>query len=185
MRTELLEPRRVRYPKGAYGWVELKVVTSGRLEQLGSEAALTYLFLCTVGNMLGLSFWSRPRMARTLGLSLEAVEIAIRRLREGDLIATNGRVVQILPLEAAVQGDGKPNQSPSVEVQAPAVSQRSEVITTGDHRLAAADLNEGEILLHESEARRQLAKITPHMCSESVRRVARAFALEARRDRRG
>ena len=73
MRVEPLEPRRIRYPKGAYGWVELRMVTDGHLQALDPSCALVYLFLCTVGNREGISFWSRSRTARTLNLSLETV----------------------------------------------------------------------------------------------------------------
>src|SRR5579863_8773160 len=100
MRVQPLEPRRVRYPRGAYGWVDLKVVTSGVLEEVGPDAAFTYLFLCAVGNMQGVSFWSRQRMAQTLGLSPDSVEVAIQKLRERDLVAANGKAVQVLPLPA-------------------------------------------------------------------------------------
>lgn len=98
MRMELLEPRRVRRPRGPYGWVELKVVTGGFLERLASNEALTYLFLCTVGNALGLSFWSTNRIGRILHLQTATVTDALEALVTAGLIAWNGRVVQVLPL---------------------------------------------------------------------------------------
>lgn len=98
MQPEPLIARRVRVPRGAYGWVDLKVITGGWLEGLGPDTALTYLFLCAVGNSRGVSFWSRGRMAQTLGISAETVEGALAKLVRADLIATRDRVVQVLSL---------------------------------------------------------------------------------------
>ena len=58
MKLQPLEPRRMRRPRGAYGWVDMRAVTEGHLERLGTQTALTYLFLCTVGDTAGLSFWA-------------------------------------------------------------------------------------------------------------------------------
>lgn len=183
MRMQPLEPRRVRYPRGAYGWIDLKVVTSGVLQEIGSEAAFTYLFLCAVGNMQGVSFWSRLRMAQILGLSLDAVETAIQKLQERDLIAANGKVVQVLPLPAlAGSGDALSDAPPGA---APRVSSHRPAATETADTDAGADLDEAEIQPHVAEARRHLAKFTTRVCSEQVRRVARALALEARRSPRG
>src|ERR1019366_10489579 len=98
MRVEPLEPRRIRYPKGAYGWVELRIVTEGYLQALDPNSALTYLFLCTVGNREGISFWRRSRIAQTLNLSLDTVDAALGALVEAGLIAATERVVQVLPV---------------------------------------------------------------------------------------
>ena len=97
MRIQPVDPSRVRKPLGAYGWVDLRIVTEGHLQRLGSQAALTYLFLCAVGNLIGVSFWGLDRVARTLGLDQDSVKSAVDKLVDGGLIARRGRVVQILP----------------------------------------------------------------------------------------
>lgn len=176
MRVQPLEPRRVRYPRGAYGWVDLKVVTSGTLERVGSEAALTYLFLCAVGNVQGVSFWSTLRMARTLGLALGAVEAAIQKLQAAGLITTNGRVIQVLPLETEVLGPGQP-RNPGARVT---LATATASPPAADHQ-QDVELTDGEIELQVDVARQRLAKITSRVSPERVRQVARALALEARR----
>lgn len=98
MRTEPLEPRRIRSPRGAHGWVDLRIFTDGHLQALDPSAALTYLFQCVVGNREGISFWSRPRMVRILNLPPETVEIALQTLVTADLIAATDRIVQVLPV---------------------------------------------------------------------------------------
>lgn len=98
MRLQPLEPRRVRRPRRAWGWVDLRVVTQGHLEEVGTAASLLYLFLCAVGDTAGLSFWSRARIGRILGLDEEVIHDAFDKLVVADLIARQGQVVQVLPL---------------------------------------------------------------------------------------
>lgn len=185
MRVQPLEPRRVRYPRGPYGWIELKVVTGGVLQEVGSDAAFTYLFLCAVGNRDGVSFWSRQRMAQTLGLSSDATEAAIRKLQERDLIAANGKVIQVLSLPAlGGPGCGQVADRAGTAGVAPGAASRRASVAADNADVVAA-LDETEIQYHEAEARRRLVKITSRVCSERVRQVASALALEARRNHRG
>lgn len=185
MRVQPLEPRRVRYPRGPYGWIELKVVTGGVLQEVGSDAAFTYLFLCAVGNRDGVSFWSRQRMAQTLGLSSDATEAAIRKLQERDLIAAKGKVIQVLSLPAlGGPGGGQPADGAGIAGVAPGAAAHRASVPTDNADVVVA-LDEAEIQYHEAEARRRLAKITSRVCSERIRQVARALALEARKNHRG
>ena len=174
MKCEPLEPRRIRHPRGAYGWTDLKIVTEGYLERLGAPAALTYLFLCAVGNCQGMSFWSHVRMARILQLTPEAVQEAIVRLVDENLVASNGRVVQVLPI---------PDRSHSVTDNASAVSPGT---TEGEPALAPPPepvVDEADILNHESEARAQMSRFLgqrPPKAS-AVRALAKALALKTPR----
>jgi len=163
MRVEPLEPRRVRYPRGAYGWVDLRIVTEGHLATLDQGAALVYLFLCTVGNREGISFWSRARMARTLSLSPEAVEAALKALVEADLIAATERAVQVL----SVPGGGADRRAgPATPLNPPK--------TTSSAPRPHRDVSEGEILAHEAQARALIARF--HGKREPSAGVVRALA---------
>lgn len=172
MRVEPLEPRRVRYPKGAYGWADQKIVTEGYLQALGCPGALVYLFLCTVGNREGLSFWSRSRMARILNLTLEAIDEALRALIAADLIAVTDRIVQVLPV---------PSRSTSQPL-APQTTTKPPPMTTATapsnepHR----DLSEDEIRAHEGQARAQIARFygTREPVAGVVRALAKSLALK-------
>lgn len=182
MRIEPIEPRRVRFPRGAYGWVDLKIVTGGYLERLGPETSLTYLFLCAVGNVQGISFWSRQRMAKSMGLSSEAVAAALGRLQDEDLIAFNGRVVQVLPLAAATPATPpasdaplSPSPAPSpVAVCCPSVQAPPP---------AESVVDEGSIRACEPEALRALAGILGDRTFNPVvvRALAKSIALRGRR----
>lgn len=168
MRVEPLEPRRLRYPKGAYGWVDLRIVTEGHLQDLAPSSALTYLFLCTVGNREGISFWSRSRMARTLNLSVETVDAALRELAGAGLIAATERIVQVLPVP--VRGASQPaapkTTPPPPTTASPPSTQRR-------------DPTEPEILDHEADARAHIARFygTRKASASVVRALARSLAL--------
>lgn len=175
MRVEPLEPRRIRYPTGAYGWVELRMVTEGHLQALDPCCALVYLFLCTVGNREGISFWSRSRMARTLNLSLEAVDAAVRTLAAADLIAATERIVQVLPIPA--RGASQAAAPQATTPLPPAASPPS----TRAHR----DPTEEEIRAHEPGARAQIARFlgTREPSAGVVRALALCLALEGTKGR--
>lgn len=170
MKCEVLEPRRIRHPRGAYGWTDLKIVTEGYLERLGAQAAFTYLFLCAVGNCHGMSFWSHVRMARILCLTPEAVQEAVNRLVDENLVASNGRVVQVLPIPDHISGV---TSSPS------AISPRAPVGKSTLEPVRERDVDEADILRHEPEARAQMSRFLgrcPPKAS-AVRALAKALAL--------
>lgn len=177
MRTEPLEPRRVRYPKGAYGWVDLRIVTGGYLEALGPPAALTYLFLCSVGNREGMSFWSRPRMARTLNLPLEAIDAALQLLCSTGLIAATERVVQVLPVPDSTSA---PTSTPraSRPTSPPGSAHPSPTEPP-------ADVSEDEIRAQEPTARATIARFygSQEPRASVIRGLARSLALKAREGR--
>jgi len=175
MRVEPLEPRRIRSPKGAYGWIDLRIVTGGYLEALGPTAALTYLFLCTVGNREGLSFWSRSRMARTLNLPLETVDAALQHLRSADLIAATERIVQVLPLPAP--GTDPPISPPTDRPSSTASSSPAETQAN-----TQVEVSEDEIHAQEPMARAAIARFygAREPKQSVLRGLARSLALKAR-----
>lgn len=182
MRMEPLEPRRVRYPRGAYGWVDLKIVTEGWLQSLGSEAALTYLFLCAVGNCQGMSFWSKGRMARTLGIDLECVEMALQKLEKENLIAANGCVIQVLALSSATGSTPDPTSSGASSTSR-VPSRATEASRPLEGSTAEVPVDEDEIRMREPEARAQLVELLGKRSPSAavVRALAKSLAQQARR----
>lgn len=186
MRPELLEPRRVRYPRGAYGWVDLRIVTDGHLQGLGAEAALIYLFLCTVGDRQGISFWSRPKMARVLNLTPEEVDTALARLTTADLVAVKDRVVQVLPVPDGCGRHLVPHEGnqqtaevgPAREAQL-CPSTKPQLVP----ELEEPEVSDDEIRDQEARARAQVARFLGRRepSASIIRGVARGLALAARR----
>ena len=172
MRVEPLEPRRVRYPKGAYGWVDLRIVTDGHLESLDPGAALTYLFLCAVGNREGVSFWSRVRMSHLLHLPLERTEASIQALVQAGLIVATERVVQVLPVP---DRNGSPPAAGRTRPQTPTT-------VPGSSTSEDLDVNEEEIRVQEPRARSLLARLSGNRepRAGALWALARSLALRAR-----
>ncbi len=136
---------------------------------------MAYLFLCTVSDRAGLSFWNLERMGEILGLDSQTLEAALARLNDLDLIARQGRVVQVLPLPPAPPESGTPPDSRPTPKVTRAVAP-VEAISPVDE----VDLTADEISRQVPEARRRVARLGGLACSERVQRVARALALEAR-----
>ena len=174
MRVEPLEPRRVRHPRGAYGWVDLRIVTEGHLARIGSQAALVYRFLCTVGDRAGISFWSRIRMAKLLSLTPADIQGALATLIAADLIAATERVVQVLPLPESRRDrqEAQPRSSMAPTATIPAAEPARTEPEVSDE-LARA---------HEAQARARIARFygTREPSSGAVRALARALALKRR-----
>jgi hypothetical protein len=174
MKCEPLEPRRIRHPRGAYGWTDLKIVTEGYLERLGPQSAFTYLFLCAVGNCQGMSFWSHVRMARILRLTPEVVQEAVKRLVDENLVASNGRVVQVLPI---------PDRVPAATANLGEISPRTSMGTPSVEPVQERAVDEADILKHEPEALAQLSRFLgrrPPKAS-ALRALAKALALKTSR----
>lgn len=184
MKLQPLEPRRVRRPRGAYGWVDMRAVTQGHLEEVGTAAALTYLFLCSVGDTAGLSFWSRERMRRVLGLDEEVVKTALDRLVAAELIARQGQVVQVLPIPGATE-PATPGQQPSSRTTGTTAVSGSAVLSSEAE--AEPPIKDSEVQSYLPQARAQMARFLGQKApAEAVLfAVARSLTIKARRDRRG
>ena len=180
----------MRRPRGAYGWVDMRAVTEGHLERLGTQTALTYLFLCTVGDTAGLSFWSHERMARILGLDRRAVQAAIDTLVATDLIACQGQIVQVLPLVSGTEPKpvlpatptGGPSTRPVVPVEANGRDDMEE------HRQPDLPLADAEVRTFLPQALAQLARVYGHSrrpADSLALSVARSLAIKDRRERHG
>lgn len=191
MKLQPLEPRRVRRPRGAYGWVELRAITQGHMEKVGSAAALTYLFLCSVGDTAGLSFWSRERMSRVLGLAAEVIEESLDKLVAADLIARQGQVIQVLPIPGATAPVVGPAHRPSPRSaisagpgDAPPAAISQPVVPPEEPAPPACEpeLSEDRIRACEGQARAQIARFNGHRepSASVVHALARSLALKAR-----
>lgn len=190
MRLQPLEPRRVRRPRGAWGWVDLRVVTQGYLEKVGTAASLLYLFLCTVGDTAGLSFWSRTRIGRILGLDDEMIQVAFDKLVAADLIARQGQVVQVLPLRD-VTATATLAHRPSARSSAGSDQQATCTGSSQSLLLPEVDqpteVTEQDTEAYLPQARAQMARFLGHKAPSETALVAlaRSLAIKAGRARCG
>ena len=70
----------------------------GFIEELPRETILLYLFLATVSDAKGLSFYADPTISRLLKLNAEELSQARARLRQAELALYRYPLYQVLPL---------------------------------------------------------------------------------------
>lgn len=78
-------PDLVRRPAAGFGWLDDAILHDGWLSRLGADAVAVLVLLALAADRHGASFFSRHRMADTLGISMHAVEVALQKLRDLEL----------------------------------------------------------------------------------------------------
>jgi hypothetical protein len=74
MEKHLLDPQRLRKIPPQFSWIDQRLVREHYIERLSHAAAALYLFLLTVADAKGLSFYSERSIGRLLGMSAEGLE---------------------------------------------------------------------------------------------------------------
>jgi hypothetical protein len=85
-----------------FSWLDHRLVQEHHIERAEVGAWALYLFLVTVGDADGLSYYSDAALARRLGLDLSRLKRARNALLGLDLIAFEPPLVQVLSLETPV-----------------------------------------------------------------------------------
>ena len=94
----LLCPDRIRKIEGSFSWIDHHFVTGGFLPDLSMIEILLYLFLVTVSDRNGLSFYHDDRIASLLKIDLPALGRAREGLVRRSLIAYDCPLYQVLSL---------------------------------------------------------------------------------------
>jgi hypothetical protein len=104
----LLRPERLRRVPSQFSWVDHRLVREHHLERLSCEACALYLFLVTVGDADGLSYYGDASIGRRLHIDPAALERARRALVAADLIAFELPLYQVLSLDTATPRPREP-----------------------------------------------------------------------------
>jgi hypothetical protein len=106
----ILRPDRLRQIPTSFSWVDHRLVRHEHLRHRGPVAWALYLFLVTVADAEGLSYYSDASMARHLDIDSVALSAARQQLIAGDLIAYRKPIYQVLalPEAASVPSASKP-----------------------------------------------------------------------------
>jgi len=87
-----------RIPRG-FSWVDHRLVREHYVEKCSLEALALYLFIVTVSDAQGLSWWSERSVAARLGVEAERIRRARTELEAADLVAFEHPVWQVLELK--------------------------------------------------------------------------------------
>lgn len=99
-REPICPERRRRVPEG-FGWVDHRLVRDGHFMNCDDGALALYLFLITVGNADGVSWYSDESLSVQLNCGESEVAGRRRRLVDAGLIAWRRPVCQVLDLNPA------------------------------------------------------------------------------------
>jgi hypothetical protein len=97
----VLRPDRLRQIPTSFSWVDHRLVRHEHLRHRGPVAWALYLFLVTVADAEGLSYYSDPSIARHLDIDPVALSAARQQLIAADLIAYRKPIYQVLALAEA------------------------------------------------------------------------------------
>lgn len=103
-----MHKRPISFPKlrtvpKQFSWVDQRLVRDGYIDRLSHGACALYLFLLTVADAQGLSFYSDLSLCRRLSMDHLALHRARQALIACDLVAYDKPLYQVLALDEAPQ----------------------------------------------------------------------------------
>lgn len=110
---KLLRPDRQRQIPPHFSWVDHRLIRQHRLGDCEHRAWALYLFLVSVGDVEGLSYYSDASLGRALKLDQAGLVAARRQLIGADLIAYAKPLYQVLDLVDAPKVATSPANGPA------------------------------------------------------------------------
>ncbi len=94
----MLRPERLRQVPEQFSWVDQALVQRHFIDRCDARAAALYLFLVTVADAQGMSYYGAATLAQRLHLSTEELGAVRAQLIELELIAYQAPLYQVLAL---------------------------------------------------------------------------------------
>ncbi len=104
---QVLCPERVRQIPAQFSWVDHRLVRERYIERCDPPAAALYLFLLTVADGQGLSYYSDASLVRSLSLSATRLNQAREDLIRAGLIAYQRPLYQVLALDTPWRSEAR------------------------------------------------------------------------------
>jgi len=95
----LIRPERLRRVPPGFNWVDHRLVSQNIISRCDPPALALYLFLVTVSDVQGLSYYSDAAIGRRLKMDSLQLAAARQQLERADLIAYQKPLYQVLALE--------------------------------------------------------------------------------------
>ncbi len=100
MKTKpILCPERLRHVPRQFSWIDQRLVRDGHIQDRSPQALSLYLFLCTVADAQGASYYSDSAAGKILSFSSAQLRGARMELVTAGLIAYRSPFYQVLSLE--------------------------------------------------------------------------------------
>ena len=133
---QLLRPERLRQVPEQFSWVDQALVQQHFIDRCEARSAALYLFLITVSDAQGLSYYGASTLARRLHLSDEQFGAARQQLIDLDLIAYRSPLYQVLALPGTVAAP----VPDAAARRAPAITGANTGASTNDQPVSLATL---------------------------------------------
>jgi len=104
----VLCPERLRQVPPQFSWIDHRLVRDKHICGRSAEALALYLFLVTVADGRGLSYYADETICRLLGLDIPALARVRRELVAARLIAYQKPLYQVLALDPPAADDPRP-----------------------------------------------------------------------------
>ena len=114
---QLLRPERLRLVPEQFSWIDQALVQRHLIDRCDARAAALYLFLVTVADAQGLSYYGGATLTQRLHLSTEQLDAARQQLIDLDLIAYRAPLYQVVALPGTTVAS---RATPSALAPAPA-----------------------------------------------------------------
>lgn len=101
MQKHPLDSKRLRQVSTQFSWVDHRLVRGRLLSGTSTDGWALYLFLVSVADELGLSYYSARSICEHLGIDPQALSQARAQLLERELIAWEAPLYQVLDLANA------------------------------------------------------------------------------------
>jgi len=108
----LLRADRQRQIPPSFSWVDHRLIRHAHLRSCDHSAWALYLFLVTVGDVQGLSYYSDAAISRHLKMDLLQLAGARQQLLQADLIAYRKPLYQVLSLPEPAAAPSSPAAEP-------------------------------------------------------------------------
>lgn len=108
----LLRPDRQRQVPPGFSWVDHRLIRHAHLRHCDHSAWALYLFLVSVGDVQGLSYYSDAALGRHLQMDSRQLTAARRQLVQADLLAYGPPLYQVLALPEACPAPSAPTAEP-------------------------------------------------------------------------
>jgi hypothetical protein len=110
-------PQRMRRIPSQFSWVDHRLIRDRHIESCSHPALALYLFLVTVADQRGLSYYSDASVMSRLGMDVETLRSARQNLIQEGLVAYEDPLYQVLCLEPII--DSSPKVQSRTQADAP------------------------------------------------------------------
>jgi hypothetical protein len=116
---QLLRPERLRQVPEQFSWIDHALVQHHLIDRCDARAAALYLFLLTVADAQGLSYYGNATLMQRLHLGAEELATARGQLIGLELIAYQAPLYQVLAISTAPSAQQATATSPPAPSPAP------------------------------------------------------------------